>query len=788
MAEISVKTSKILRIYLELSQFPILADQIRERMREELYKRQIISPVEFEQEVEEKAVQSQHREGLTDPYGQETHEVWQRRVESLRAHLTDFYFAYNLPHDLLREIIHSTLKQKSVHPEPYLSFNPELAPWVMLFEKANAYEKLEPEKRKKVAHHLKEMQVVITKGLISDQLRFVGISRKYFTMSDLKKILAHRVGRGKIGGKAAGMYLAYRILVTAHPDDVIDLRQYIYMPKSYYIGADVFYDFLSKNGLSAYMNQKYKPVEQIETEYDNVKQAYLRGRFSDKVYQHLKDILEEVEDTPLIVRSSSLLEDRFETAFAGKYDSFFCPNQGTLDENLQDLVDAIKKVYASTLSPDALLYRRNKELLDYDERMAILIQKVVGTRYKQYYFPPLAGVGFSRAPFRWSRKIKRKAGFLRLVWGLGTRAVDRVADDYPRMVALSHPTMRPETSRPEIRRYSQHLVDIVDLEQNISATRPVKQVIGDDYPGLQLLASVDKGDYLQSIVALGFGLEPDNLVLTFDGLLKNTNFVAVMKAILRKLEQAYDTPIDMEFAVDIIPGYPYPTFKIYVLQCRPLNEYTFMETVTYPTNVPEADIVFTTEKWTPSGRVPNISHIIYVDPVRYSALSDATTKLEIGRAVGRLNLLLADEVFVLLGPGRWGSSNIDLGVKVTYADIFNASILAEIALPQGDKTPEVSYGTHFFQDLVEANIYPLPIYVSRPGAVFNHHFFEAAPNSLADLSPRDAGLQDYLKVVNVPAVTASRVLEVVMDGVHEKAIGYLTQPELPAAQDEYGEF
>ncbi|RME49599.1 MAG: phosphoenolpyruvate synthase [Caldilineae bacterium] len=786
MEEISVKTSKILKIYLELSQFPILADEIRQRMREELYRRRIISPVEFEQEVEEKAVQSQFREGLTDPYAQETHETWERRVKQVRDHLTDFYFAYNLPHDLFRQLVQNALRKQNVHPERVLTFNPELAPWAILFDKAEAYQKLPPEERTQFAHHLQEIQVVITKGLISDQLRFVGISRKYFSVADLKRILEHRVGRGKIGGKAAGMYLAYKILTSPHNDDRLDISRHVVMPKSYYIGADVFYDFLSQNGLLVYMNQKYREPEQIRAEAATIQQAYLQGVFPQKVKKQIARILEEMNGKPLIVRSSSLLEDRFESSFAGKYDSYFCPNQGTPEENLENLIDAIKRVYASTVAPDALLYRRNRGLLDYDERMAILIQEVVGTRYKNYFFPMLAGVGFSRNPFRWNQKIDPRSGFIRLVWGLGTRAVDRVANDYPRMVALSHPLLRPETSRAEIMKYSQHYVDLLDLQDNSFKTLPVAEVIGDDYPAIQYLASVDKGDYLQPIHALGAGLEPDKLVLTFDNLLKNTSFVPIMNTVLRKLERAYKSPVDMEFAVEIIPGYPYPDFKIYILQCRPLVEQTFMEQVEYPAEVLESDILFTTHKWTASGQVDNIRYIVYIDPRAYDAITDYPTKMEIGRAVSRLNKALEGETFILLGPGRWGSSNIDLGVKVTYADIYNTALLGEIAFAHGNQTPEVSYGTHFFQDLVEAKIYPLPIYPDAPGVIFNEQFFHTAPNCLSRISPQDEGLADYIKVIDVPAASGGKKMCVVMDGEKERAIGYLThpRPDETAEEDE----
>ncbi len=784
MTSPSIHTSKILKIYLELSQYPILAEEIRERMREELYRRRVIVPSEFEQEVEEKAIQSQYREGLTDPYSQEDPDVWERRLQRIGDDLTDFYFAYNLPHDLFMQLLRDALNRQPAHPEPSLSFNPELAPWAIILDKAKYYEQLPPAERKRYEHHLQQMLAVVIKGLISDQLPFVGVSRLYFDVSDIQHILANRVGRGKIGGKAAGMHLAYKILISPQPNDKLDLSKHVYMPASHYIGADVFYDFLAKNGLSAYMNRKYKSVEEITAEFENIKEAYLAGEFPPKIINQLRKMLTGLKNKPIIVRSSSLLEDRFGTSFAGKYDSYFCPNQRSEEENLQALLLAIKQVYASTVGPAGLLYRKNRGLLDYDERMAILIQEVVGIPYKNYFFPALAGVGFSHNPFRWNQKIKRRAGFLRMVWGLGTRAVDRVGSDYPRMVSLSHPTLRPETNHREIKRYSQRSVDVLDMQENTFKTLPVSQVIGPDYPAIQLLVSIDKGDYLQNIVALGGGLEAEKMVLTFDNLLKNTRFPALMKAILKKLERAYKTPVDMEFAVEVIPNYPQPDFKIYILQCRPLMEQAYLENVAYPRNLSEDDIIFTTHKWMASGRVSDINYVVYVDPDAYNALNDYAAKAEIGRAVSRINKALEDETFILLGPGRWGSSNIDLGVKVTYADIYNTRILGEIAVSHGNETPEVSYGTHFFQDLVEAKIYPLPIYPDAEGAVFNHRFFAEARNNLPDISPRDAALTDYIKVIDVPAVSSGKVMEVVMDGKNERAIGYLKLPERDGDDDE----
>ncbi len=764
---------KVLELHLEITRYPILAKKIRERMREELFSRHVISPDTFEQEVREKAIRSQFVEGLEDPYEQEAPEVWQERVWQIRDDLTDFYFAYNLPHSLFEEIVRALLKGRKPDKEIILAFNPELAPWDILFSKADEYESYPPEEKSKISHHLQEIIVVLLKGMISDQLSFVGIAKKFFTIADLKEIRRRRIGRGKIGGKAAGMMLAYKILQHALAEAEIELKHPIVIPDSYFMGADVYYEFHELNGLHDFHNQKYKTRDEIVAEYPGAVRAFTSGRFSEEVRAQLRDMLVEVGSVPLIVRSSSLLEDNFGSSFAGKYDSYFCPNQGTLDENLDALVEAIKSVYASVHNPNALLYRRQKGLLDYDERMAILIQKVAGQQFGHYLFPAAAGVAHGWNPFRWNRMIRREDGFLRMVWGLGTRAVDRVANDYPRMVALSHPLLRPEKTAKEIRKYSQHFVDLIDLAENRMKTLPVAEVISAAYPGIQLLAGLDKQDYIQPIFALGGGMEPNSMVLTFDGLVKDVSFVSTMKSLLTTLEKHYQVTVDVEFAVDILPEPSGLKYCLHLLQCRPLTSQQLVGELKLPADVPETDKLFSARKLVPHGAVSDIGYIIYVDPEVYSRIAERSVKFEIGRVVGRLNKRLENERFVLMGPGRWGSSNIDLGVRVAYADIYNTRVLIEIAIGKDGETPEVSYGTHFFQDLVESGIYPLPLYPNDEGVIFNREFLDGAPNLLPELLPADASSADYLKVIDVAAVSGGRCLEIVMNGEEEQALAYL---------------
>ena len=761
---------KVLQIYLQISQYPILGHRIRERMRKELFARGIITPEQFKQEVKDKAKLSQQREGM--PLGQEPEEVWRERLAQIGDHLTDFYFAYNLPHTLFEEIMRDVLAERIPGEEDILPFNPELAPRPFLIAQAKEYAALPDEQRKRVKHHLEEITVVLIKRMISDQMDFVRLAKRFLEPQDFEMIYDRRIGTGKVGGKAAGMMLAWEILQHEDPDDEVDLHQCVALPDSYFIGANVFYDFHTLNGLEEFINQKYKTQEEIEADYPQIQQAYAQGRFPKEVIGRLQALLAEVGNAPLIVRSSSLLEDNFGFSFAGKYDSFFCPNQVTLEENLTALTSAICQVYASVLSPDALLYRQQMDLVDYDERMGILIQKVRGQRYRDFFFPSLAGVGFSYNPFRWNRKIRREDGLLRIVWGLGTRAVDRVGSDYPRMIPLSHPQLRPEVGADKIRKYSQRFVDLIDLQANEFRTLPVTDVLQPDYPGIQLLASRDKGDYLQPIFAPRM-LDQSPFVLTFDELLKNQRFVVLMRNVLRKLERYYARPVDIEFTVEITPEHP-PGFVLHLLQCRPLSSQEWGESMRVPTDISSQDVIFLSRKLSPNGRVSRIRYVVYVDPMQYDHKSNYEIRFELGRLIGRLNKRLKGESFILMGPGRWGTSNVELGLKVTYADIYNSRALIEIAQSHTYDTLEVSYGTHFFQDLVEARIYPLPLYLNAPGTVFNTAFFEGALNALGELLPSDAQYATHIKVIDVPAVTQGRFIELVMDGERDEALAYLT--------------
>jgi hypothetical protein len=769
---------RLLSIYLALAQYPILNNRIRMRMRAELFNRGVVDMREFETQVRETAVRSQRREGLEDPFFEEPAHIWELRLAYVRDTLTDVVFSQHMSFEDMENIVKEVLNERGVSIKNLmLSINPELAPQEMVFEQAMMIENMPPAERARYEPRLRESQVVLIRTLISDQLRYINIAKEWFTISDLAEIRRRKIGAGRIGGKAAGMLLALRILQSSDPS----IRACLRPAESYYIGSDEIYNFMAINNLVHWNDQKYKNEDEMRAEYGFIVADFEAGQFPPDIIEKLNDLLLRVGPTPLIVRSSSLLEDNFGTSFAGKYDSFFLPNQGTQKENLLALTKAIARVYASTLNPDALLYRRQKGLQDYDERMAILIQLVEGETFGNYFLPHAAGVAFSRNLYRWTPQIRREDGFVRLVWGLGTRAVERVGNDYPRLIALSHPLLRPSNNPTAIRQYSQQFVDLIDLKENVYKTLPIHDVLNTHYPPLRYLAQLDEDGYFSSIHSTVMEGDPDKLVLTFEEMLRRTAFSKVMKNILHILERSYNSPVDMEFTVHLHESDSgRADLCVNILQCRPQSHLIDTNPEPLPTDLRDDDIIFSTHFVVPEGFIPDVDYVVFVTPDEYFSLASLDDRFEVARMIGRLNAALANEKFICIGPGRWGSSNSDLGVPIGYGDIYNTRALVELAGQGIGPEPEPSLGTHFFQDLLESQIYPLAIYLDDAATVFNRNFFYKTPNRLEDWVDADEKISRCLRVIRVSDYRPDACIQIVMNDEMGQAIAFI----LPKPCDE----
>jgi len=404
--------------------------------------------------------------------------------------------------------------------------------------------------------------------------------------------------------------------------------------------------------------------------------------------------------------------------------------------------------------------------------MGLMIQEVVGTRVGRYYLPSYSGVALSTNEFRWSPRIRREDGLVRLVLGLGTRAVDRLSDDYSVLFAPGQPGLRVNVTADEMVRYAPRFVDLINLETNAFETLPVEQLLrecGDELPQVKRMVSILEDGRVRPPRGLAPDWENEDAIVTFEGLAQDSPFVTQVQTLLKVLGTRLG-PVDVEFASD--------GENFYLLQCRPQNFGPTSEAPRIPRGLKSQDILFSANRYISNGTASALTHLVYVDPERYAEIAERKDLLAVGRAVGRLNKLLPRRQFMLMGPGRWGSrGDIHLGVSVTYSDINNTAILAEVARQKGSYVPDLSFGTHFFQDLVEAEIRYLPLYPDEPGSTLNEEFMRSAPNHLAELVPEFAHLADAVRVIDIGEVSEGRVLRVLMNGERERAVGYLTHPD-----------
>jgi pyruvate,water dikinase len=619
----------------------------------------------------------------------------------------------------------------------------------------------------------KWFKVAFIRRILNDDFQFIKVAKNYIELDDFSDFMHHVIfsqgSHGKLGGKSSGLFLAAQILKKSSQN--IDLFRNVKTPKTWYLTSDTVFYFMSYNNLEDIVEQKYKEASQVRREYPFIVNVFKNARLPPEIVKSLSQALDEFGDVPLIVRSSSLLEDKTGAAFAGKYNSLFIANQGPKEERLSARIDAIAEVYASMYGPDPIEYRYEHSLIDEHEEMGILIQEVVGKRVGRYYLPAFAGVAFSRNEFRWSSRIRREDGLIRLVPGLGTRAVDRLSDDYPILFAPGQPGLRVNVTLDEIMRYSPRKIDLINLETKKFESVEIRSLLkeyGYEYPLVNQLVSVSVHDHIQQPSVLGIDFEKDELVVTFDGLIERTDFVKQIQAILKALQETLGHPVDVEFAHD--------GADFYLLQCRMQSYSQDLAPAVIPRNIQPECVLFTARRYVSNGNLRDISHIVYVDPQHYSKLESYHDLVAVGQAVGRLNQILPRRRFILMGPGRWGSrGDIKMGVSVIYSDINNTAMLVEIARKKNGYIPDPSFGTHFFQDLVEASIRYLPLYPDDPGIIFNEEFLITEENRLESLLPDFAYLCNVIKVIDVASASGGQLLQVYMNGDAEEAVALLAK-------------
>jgi len=605
-----------------------------------------------------------------------------------------------------------------------------LDPWTVAFARAEDGLELPTEAQELIKRNLVGM-------LLGGSGRMTELYLRYFTLADVLAIASRVVGSGRIGGKSVGMLLARKIL--EHEGDP-RVTRHLEPHDSYYIGTDVFYTYVVQNGWW-HLRARQRTSEGYYEQAAELREKMLEGAFPARVREQFIEMLEYFGQSPIIVRSSSLLEDDFGNAFAGKYESVFCVNQGTPEERLSAFERAVREVYASTMSEEALDYRVNRGLMERDEQMAILVQRVSGDQHGEDYFPHVAGVGNSENLYIWDHALDADAGMLRLVFGLGTRAVDRTVGDYARLVCLDDPLRLPPMARGDEKKYSQRGVDLLSLRENAWRSRRFEEVLGEDLKTDKALFVSADADAARRAREAGRSA-PDAMIVDFRGLLTQTPFTDVMRHLLATLESAYDHPVDVEFTANFGRN---GELSVNVVQCRPLQTRGVGAPVPMPAE--PADVLFrgTGNFMGGNVRIP-LDYVVYVRPLEYLALGEPD-KYAVARHIGRVNAALKGSSVMLLGPGRWGTTTPALGVPLRFAELANMAVIGEVASREAGFSPELSYGSHFFQDLVESGIFYVALPDGEGGVRFDASRLLSRPNLLQEVAPAPEHLVDIIRVV-----------------------------------------
>jgi len=589
-----------------------------------------------------------------------------------------------------------------------------------------------------------EMKKLLTGWIIGKELRITNLIDKYFTLRDILDIAEREIGTGFIGGKSVGMLLARKIL-EKEAGDV--MRNHWEPHDSFYLGSDIFYTYIVHNGLWD-LRIKQKTSEGYFTVAKELQEKMQRGKFPDIIIEQFIQMLEHFGQSPIIVRSSSLREDNFGNAFAGKYESVFCANQGTPEERYAAFEQAVRTVYASTMNDDALSYRQRRGLTNQDEQMAILVQRVSGNHYDELFFPHIAGVGNSINLYVWDKSMNPEAGMLRVVFGLGTRAVDRVSGDYAKIVPLDCPNKGPPVSYGDEKKFSQHKADVLDLFNNKLTEVPLEKLADGDLKTDKNIFFTTDNAAINRMKELRINYTHTPRIPDFRKLLTETGFPEFVRTVLSTLSAAYNYPVDIEFTANFDPN---GEFRFNLLQCRPLQTKGLGRVIEAPQPKQE-QIFFSSAGDFMGGNIRlHFDYVVFVKVTEYLELTDQD-KYQAARTVGLINQKLKDKTVLLMGPGRWGTTTPSLGVPVHFSELCNMAALCEVSYLKAGIVPELSFGSHFFQDIVESDIFYAAIFDGEPGIVFCPDQIFLRKNLFAEFFPEEKKWESVIHITQTPGL------------------------------------
>ena len=758
-------------IQITLAQYPILQDRISEAMFKHLVQDGFTTFVEFEKRVRDFALMSQRREGLNNPFAQEGPNTWEIRLQRVRSQLINVEFSQHYSLEIFSGIVNDIIQNKVDEKQPlFMWHNLEFASIDTIFDQALAIERMSAEEKQKYEAKLVGAKVVLIRKLLSDQLPYVDIAKNFFSIQDLIEISKHRIGKGSIGGKAAGMLLARQILQNAEDDEI---RSSASAKESFYIGSEELYSFLSINDKLDLVDMHYGREEDFWTRYDEIRESIKTMTFPKEIVESLERVVLDFQGKPFIVRSSSLLEDGFNYSLSGLYDSRIIANQGSVAEAVEALLNAVKEIYCGVFDPRVLTYRLRNGLIDYPESMAILIQVITGNKLGNYLFPDISGVGSSRTPFTWQGNSKSNVadeGYLRLVCGLGTRAIRRGDYDFPQIVVLNEPDKIRSVFSIDDPEFSQQQIDVINLKSNQFETLDIQDVINEKYKLFSWVVRVYQDGVLQPVIR---GVDADRYVINFNELIHESNFAKLMRDILHTLEKAYKRPVLAEFTIIINLHDPStPAFQIQVDKCRPVITADIMSRQYFFDEIRQDQKFLETDLYVQNGLIKEIDYIVWIDAYEIAKFAGFDAE-KVAITIRNLNKALAGEKFILASEDRFGTADASNGIPVHYGDISNTLAITEISDSGIGRISDPLIGSQFFHNLAEGGIYVISINLQRPESFFNRNFIDSQPNEVKNWLDLE-GIEKAIKVLPTKGYHNFAKLNIAFDQKAGKITAYFS--------------
>lgn len=543
-----------------------------------------------------------------------------------------------------------------------------------------------------------------------------GVIAQFDAVSYDRYIWFARIGEGSLGGKARGLAFLNSLVYKHHlAERYPEIK--VSIPRTIVVTTDYFDKFIIENDLQYIID--------ADTTDEDVLSEFVASRLPEDLVEQLRSFIETVR-SPLAVRSSSKLEDSSYQPFAGVYSTYMIPLVENKDQMLRMLGKAIKSVYASVFYSSSRTYIHTTANLLSEEKMAVVIQSICGSEYDGLYYPLLSGVARSVNYYPIGNE-KKEDGIINMAFGLGKTVVDgestlRVNPRTPKKILqLSDPKLAL--------RDTQKMMYALDLRPGAFK---ISRNEGINLEHIQVSELISSFPYPE-LVASTFSLENNRMVpgisvkgprvISFDSILKYGRFplTQLLKEIMEICRNELTCEVEMEFAADIIPSTKGHEMVLKLLQVRPISE--FADDVSISSDKVEGtmnNIYIKSSKALGAGYFDNIDYILLVP----SKTFDSSRTREMAEIISELNERLKKEgaSYLLIGPGRWGSSDPWLGIPVVWSDISEAKMIVETAIPGYRIEP--SQGTHFFQNITSLGVGYLTIDTVAGDGVVDESGFE----------------------------------------------------------------